>query len=37
MRPISVRLLVAAALSVALAVWQHLRHQSRVAEEEPNF
>ena len=30
-RPISGGLLAAAALSVALAVWQHLRHQKRTA------
>jgi putative tricarboxylic transport membrane protein len=36
-RPISGGLLAAAVLSVALAIWQHLRHQSRVAEEEPDF
>jgi putative tricarboxylic transport membrane protein len=33
-RPISGGLLVAAALSVALAVWQHMRHQRRTADEE---
>ena len=33
-RPISGGLLVAAALSVALAIWQHLRHQKRTAGEE---
>ena len=37
-RPISGGLLLAAAISVALAVWQHLRHQSRrAAEAEPDF
>ena len=36
-RPISGGLLVAAALSVALAIWQHLRHQNRAVEEEPDF
>ncbi|MFM9847679.1 MAG: tripartite tricarboxylate transporter permease, partial [Hyphomicrobiaceae bacterium] len=33
-RPISGGLLLAAALSVALAVWQHMRHQRRTADEE---
>ncbi len=33
-RPISGGLLIAAALSVALAIWQHLRHQKRTAGEE---
>ena len=37
MRPISGGLLLAAVASIALAIWQHLRHQSRVAEEEPDF
>ena len=36
-RPISGFLLLAAALSVAFAIWQHLRHQKRVVEEEPDF
>jgi putative tricarboxylic transport membrane protein len=37
-RPISGALLLAAALSVAMAIWQHLRHQKRLAlEEEPDF
>jgi putative tricarboxylic transport membrane protein len=36
-RPISAGLLLAAALSVVLAIWQHLRHQNRVVEEEPDF
>jgi putative tricarboxylic transport membrane protein len=36
-RPISGGLLAAAALSVALAIWQHLRHQKRVAEEDTDF
>jgi putative tricarboxylic transport membrane protein len=37
-RPISGGLLVAAFLSVALAVWQHLRHQKRTAgAEDPDF
>ena len=36
-RPISGGLLAAAALSVVLAVWQHLRHQKRVAEEDTDF
>ena len=36
-RPISGFLLLAAALSVAFAIWQHLRHQRRVVEEEPDF
>ena len=36
-RPISGFLLLAAALSVAFAIWQHLRHQNRVVEEEPDF
>jgi putative tricarboxylic transport membrane protein len=36
-RPISGGLLLAAALSVALAIWQHWRHQKRVIEEEPDF
>jgi len=31
-------LLLAAVLSVGLAIWQHLRHQRRVIEEEePDF
>jgi putative tricarboxylic transport membrane protein len=37
-RPISAALLGAAALSVAAAIWQHLRQRSRAAvEEEPDF
>jgi putative tricarboxylic transport membrane protein len=36
-RPISGFLLLAAALSVAFAIWQHLRHQRKVVEEEPDF
>ncbi len=36
-RPISAGLLLAAALSVVLAIWQHLRHRNRVVEEEPDF
>ena len=37
-RPISGGLLLAAAVSVGLAIWQHLRHQKRVTEEEePDF
>jgi putative tricarboxylic transport membrane protein len=36
-RPISGVLLLAAVGSVALAIWQHLRHQKRVVEEEPDF
>ena len=36
-RPISGLLLLAAAASVVLAIWQHWRHQTRVAEEEPDF
>jgi putative tricarboxylic transport membrane protein len=37
-RPISGGLLIVAALSVLLAVWQHLRHQKRTAaEEEADF
>jgi len=37
-RPISGGLLLVAAGSIALAVWQHLRHQKRApAEEEPDF
>jgi len=36
-RPISGGLLLAAAGSVGLAIWQHLRHQARVTEEEPDF
>ena len=38
-RPISGALLLAAVLSVAAAVWQHLRHRNRMtaAEEEPDF
>ncbi len=37
-RPISGGLLAAAALSVALAVWQHLRHQKRTTgDEEPDI
>jgi putative tricarboxylic transport membrane protein len=36
-RPISGGLLLAAVLSVGLAIWQHLRHQNRVVEEEPDF
>ncbi len=36
-RPISGGLLLAAAISVGLAIWQHLRHRSRQAEAEPDF
>jgi putative tricarboxylic transport membrane protein len=37
-RPISGGLLAAAALSVALAIWQHLRHMKRTAgAEDPDF
>jgi putative tricarboxylic transport membrane protein len=37
-RPISGGLLAAAALSVALAIWQHLRHQKRLTgDEEPDM
>ena len=37
-RPISGALLLAAVLSVAAAIWQHLRHQARTKEEEePDF
>jgi putative tricarboxylic transport membrane protein len=36
-RPISGGLLLAAAVSVALAVWQHLRHRSKAAAEAPDF
>src|SRR5215207_7336678 len=37
-RPISGALLLASVLSVAAAIWQHLRHQKRLAvEEEPDF
>ncbi|ANW01256.1 tripartite tricarboxylate transporter permease [Bradyrhizobium icense] len=37
-RPISGGLLLCAALSVALAVWQHMRHQARTAPDEaPDF
>ncbi len=36
-RPISGGLLLAAALSVGFAVWQHLRHQRRSAEVETDF
>jgi putative tricarboxylic transport membrane protein len=37
-RPISGGLLAAAALSIALAIWQHVRHQKRlVGEEEADF
>jgi putative tricarboxylic transport membrane protein len=36
-RPISGALLVAAALSVIAAVWQHRRHKARTVEEEPDF
>jgi putative tricarboxylic transport membrane protein len=36
-RPISGGLLVAALLSVVLAIWQHLRHQKRVTEEDTDF
>ena len=37
-RPISGGLLLASSLSVALAVWQHLRHQKRtVGEEDTDF
>ena len=33
-RPISGGLLIAAALSVALAIWQHVRHHKRTADQE---
>jgi putative tricarboxylic transport membrane protein len=36
-RPISGVLLLAAVASVVLAIWQHLRHQNRIVEEEPDF
>jgi putative tricarboxylic transport membrane protein len=36
-RPISGGLLAVAALSVALAMWQHVRHQKRVTEEDTDF
>ena len=36
-RPISGGLLAAAALSVAFAVWQHLRHQQRASEADTDF
>jgi putative tricarboxylic transport membrane protein len=37
-RPISGGLLLAAALSVAFAIWQHLRHQQRATgEQEADF
>lgn len=36
-RPISGGLLLVAAGSIGLAIWQHLRHQKRVVEEEPDF
>ena len=37
-RPISGGLLLVAVASVGLAIWQHLRHQKRVIEEEePDF
>jgi putative tricarboxylic transport membrane protein len=36
-RPISGGLLLAAALSVSFAVWQHLRHQRRVSEADTDF
>jgi putative tricarboxylic transport membrane protein len=37
-RPISGALLLASMLSVAAAIWQHLRHQARTKEEEePDF
>lgn len=36
-RPISGGLLLAAALSVVLAIWQHLRHQQRALEEDTDF
>ena len=37
-RPISGGLLLAAALSVVLAIWQHLRHQKRtLGEEDTDF
>jgi putative tricarboxylic transport membrane protein len=36
-RPISGGLLLAAVLSVALAIWQHLRHQKRGLEEDTDF
>jgi putative tricarboxylic transport membrane protein len=36
-RPISGGLLLAAAISVALAIWQHLRHSQRQTETETDF
>jgi putative tricarboxylic transport membrane protein len=36
-RPISGGLLAASALSVGLAIWQHLRHQKQIAEEDVDF
>jgi putative tricarboxylic transport membrane protein len=36
-RPISGGLLLAAVLSVLLAIWQHLRHQKRSLEEDTDF
>src|SRR6185295_11843748 len=37
-RPISGGLLLVAVGSIALAIWQHLRHQKRmIEEEEPDF
>lgn len=36
-RPISGFLLLASALSVGFAIWQHFRHQKRIVEEEPDF
>ena len=36
-RPISGGLLLAAALSVVLAIWQHLRHQKRTLDEDTDF
>ncbi len=36
-RPISGGLLLAAALSVMFAIWQHLRHQQRISEADADF
>ena len=36
-RPISGGLLLAAALSVVFAIWQHLRHQQRINEADADF
>ncbi len=36
-RPISGGLLLAAALSVVFAIWQHLRHQQRISEADADF